>query len=161
MLDSPSPEQLAALLLRLGGREARLLEHRLVDDLAPEVVASHLGIPVSALARALWRAARAFEELAGTRRAVELTPSEETSAVEAFHQWLANPVGPVPSLTLLGNAVRALATTPKDVGHALTTLRRESEEGPRARRNELVRRGVIALLVLGTAWFFWRTGGIG
>jgi hypothetical protein len=144
-----TPAELARALRELEPRCSALLRHRLLEGRTPEACAALYGISPAALAVHLLRACLALEARLGS--AAHLLPAEageEQVRAERLALGLAGRgTGPGVAVALRLEQLRVQVRAELDA-EALREAR-----SPRHRRNEWIRRLVVALLVAFTAWY--------
>lgn len=155
-LDSLTPAALCAALRGLEPRPAALLSRRLLEDLDTDACAAFYGVSREAFSVLLLRAALSLTKAAGLTTRPPMDEHEETLWARMLTESLDAPTPP--GLAALGPTVevcRRLRASRTEVRAALEAAEREEEDSPRHRREEWIRRILVAVLLAVTAYLYW------
>ena len=152
-MTSPSAGDFAALLTRLSPRAQQALRLRVLEGRPAPECAEFFGISLEAFALMLLRAAR---ELEAARQGASSSAPEgdferERAEAEALEKGLAESA---PSVR--ADRLREMgAQGPQILAH-LAAVEREHQQSPAFRRETLIRRSLVLVVLLLTAYFYFR-----
>jgi hypothetical protein len=151
-----APSALGALLRALPPRPFALLRRRLAQEASLEACATFYGVSPEAMAIHVLRAALALTAAAGGSARAPESQDEETAWARQLSAALERESAPAsPSLldtVALCRRIRAVGT---EVEAALEAAEREEADSPRRRREDLLRRLAVGLLLALAAYFYW------
>lgn len=155
-LDPLTPAALCAALRGLEPRPAAVLSRRLLEDRSHEACAAFYGVSREAFSVLLLRAALSLAKATGLTTRPPMDEHEETLWARMLSESLEGATSP--GLAALGPTVevcRRLKAARVEVRAALEAAEREEENSPRHRREEWIRRVLVAVLLAVTAYLYW------
>ena len=150
-----SPTALSEALRALPYRQAAFLIVRLTQDRSLEASAAYYGISPGAFSVHLLRATL---NLAGTLALPCRPPAEDTEEdlwARGLTEALEREVAVPPGLTVPVALCRRLQAVGKEVEAALAERERLEAASPKRKREELLRRLAVGLLLALAAYFYW------
>jgi hypothetical protein len=152
-----TPAALAEVLRKLPPRPSALLRRCLARGESMEACAAFYGVTPEAFATNLLREALALTEAAGGSPRAPESPDEEAAWARQLSTTLERETASVsPALAdtvLLCQRIRAQGP---QVEVALEAADRAEAASPRRKREDLLRRLAVGLLLALAAWFYWK-----
>ncbi len=151
-----SPAALAAALRALPPRPAALLRRRLVQGASLETCAAFYGVTPEALSARLLRESLTLTTAAGGTARPPASQDEEAAWARQLTAALERESASVsPALLETVTLCRRLLAVSTEVGAALDAAEREEAASPRRKREDLLRRIAVGLLLALAAYFYW------
>jgi hypothetical protein len=152
----PSPEALCTALRALEPRATAALTRRLLEDRALEACAAFYGVSPEAFSVRLLRAGLSLTEALGLPVPAPSSEAEEATWARALVRALEDAGASIPAAL---EPTVALCRRVREVGPevvaALEAAEREEADSPRRRREDLLRRLAVVLLLAVTAYLYW------
>jgi hypothetical protein len=150
------PQELGVLLRKLPPRPAALLRRRLVRGEPLEACATFYGVTPEALSTHLLREALALTAANGGHTRSPETPEEEAAWARQLSAALERETATVsPALADTVALCRQLQATGTQVETAWEAAERAEAASPRRKREDLLRRLAVGLLLALAAYFYW------
>lgn len=151
-----APTALAAVLRALPPRPSALLKRRLVQGASLEACAAFYGVTPEAFSVNLLREALVLTQTVGGSARPPASPDEEAAWARQLSAALERDGAPVsPALADTVALCRRLLATGPEVGAALDAAERVEAASPRRKREDLLRRLAVGLLLALAAYFYW------
>jgi hypothetical protein len=151
-----APAALGAVLRALPPRPAALLRRRLVQGGSLEACSTFYGVTPEALSISLLREALGLTTAAGGSARPPANPDEEAAWARQLSAALERETAAVsPALLDTVTLCRHLLAAGTQVEAALAAAERVEAASPRRKREELIRRLAVGLLLALAAYFYW------
>jgi hypothetical protein len=151
-----SPQALGELLRKLPPRPSALLRRRLVRSEPLEACAAFYGITPKAFSTHLLREALALTAASGGQSRAPETPDEESAWARQLSAALERETATVsPALADTVSLCRRLQAAGTQVETAWEAAERAEATSPRRKREDLLRRLAVGLLLALAAYFYW------
>jgi hypothetical protein len=151
-----TPASLGAVLQTLPPRPAALLRRRLTQGASLEACATFYGVTEEAVSIHVLREAQALTSAVGGSARPPESPDEEAAWARQLSAALEREAAPVsPALVDTVALCRRLQAVGKEVEAALAERERLEAASPKRKREELLRRLAVGLLLALAAYFYW------
>jgi hypothetical protein len=151
-----TPAALCEALRTLEPRPAAVLSRRLLEDRSLDACATFYGVSREAFSLLLLRAAQSLALATGLPARPPTSEAEEATWARMLAETLEGGTAPVSAaLVSAVDVCRRLRTQRTEVRAALEAAEREEADSPRRRREEWLRRLVVAALLALTAYLYW------
>jgi hypothetical protein len=151
-----TPAALCEALRHLEPRPAAVLTRRLLEERPLDACAAFYGVSREAFALLLLRAAQSLTRALGLPARPPVSEDEERTWARMLTETLEGGTAPVAAaLVSTVEVCQRLRATRAEVQAALDAAEREEENSPRRRRQDLLRRLAVAVLLALTAYLYW------
>jgi hypothetical protein len=151
-----TPASLGEVLQTLPPRPSALLRRRLTQGASLEACATFYGVTAEAVSIHVLREAQALTSAVGGSARPPGSPDEEAAWARQLSAALDREAAPVsPALVDTVALCRRLQSVGKEVEAALAETERLEAASPKRKREELIRRLAVGLLLALAAYFYW------